>query len=147
MMLTTRGRYAVMAMVDMASNASGSRAIALYEIANRQGIKLNYLEQIFTDLRKGGLVGSVMGPGGGYVLSNDPSSIRVIDVINASGEKVKMIRCEGDADGCMSDKSKCLTHNLWNGLGKHIEQYLASVTLQDLCYSDQDREGVSDARS
>lgn len=137
MILTTRGRYAVMAMVDIAANAVEGKAISLNEVAKRQDIKLNYLEQIFVDLKKSGLVCSIMGPGGGYMLSNPPSNIRIIDIINASGEKLKMIRCDGSANGCMEDKSRCLTHNLWDGLGEHIEQYLASMTLQDVYTNSQ----------
>lgn len=133
MMLTTKGRYAVMAMVDIAVHSKGS-PITLGEIAERQHIALNYLEQIFGKLRKEGLVDSVRGPGGGYMLTSPAASVCIADIILAVDEKVKITRCEGElSSGCMHDKTPCLTHDLWEELGNNIINYLRSVSLEDVC--------------
>jgi Rrf2 family iron-sulfur cluster assembly transcriptional regulator len=132
-MLTTKGRYAVMAMVDLAVKES-DKVITLQDIAVRQQIALSYLEQIFAKLRKEGLVDSVKGPGGGYKLARQPSDISVAEVIYAADETIKMVRCGNNPEaGCMQDKAKCLTHTLWDGLGQVIHHYLASVSLADIC--------------
>jgi Rrf2 family transcriptional regulator, iron-sulfur cluster assembly transcription factor len=130
--LSTRGRYAVMAMVDLASHSKG-RPIALAEIAERQEISLSYLEQLFAKLRRGGLVRSVRGPGGGYLLAHEISQIRVSDVILAVDEPIRATRCApGSPSGCRTNKSRCLTHDLWEELGNQIHLYLSAVTIADV---------------
>ena len=132
MKLSTRGRYAVMAMVDLASHSKG-RPIALAEIAERQEISLSYLEQLFAKLRRGGLVRSVRGPGGGYLLAHEVGQIRVSDVILAVDEPIRATRCApGSPSGCRSNKSRCLTHDLWEELGNQIHLYLSAVTIADV---------------
>lgn len=132
MRLSTKGRYAVMAMVDLARNGHG-RPLALADIAQRQEISLSYLEQLFAKLRRGGLVKSVRGPGGGYLLAREPVAIRISDVILAVDEPIRATRCQpGSPAGCHSDKSRCLTHDLWEELGNQIHLYLSSVTLDDV---------------
>ncbi len=135
MMLTTKGRYAVMAMVDLTYYGKDNKAIALQEISHRQDIALNYLEQIFNKLKKSNLVDSFKGPGGGYKLSKLAKDISVLEVINAVEESIKITRCEeNNHKGCLIKHNKiCFTHALWDGLGKQISNYLDSVTLEDVC--------------
>ncbi|MFD2232359.1 Rrf2 family transcriptional regulator [Phaeospirillum tilakii] len=133
MKLSTKGRYAVMAMVDLASHSHGS-PVALADIAERQEISLSYLEQLFGKLRKGGLVKSVRGPGGGYLLSRPAQQIRISDIILAVDEPIQTTRCSpGTPSGCHDDKGRCLTHDLWEELGNQIYLYLSSVSLADVC--------------
>ena len=133
MKLSTKGRYAVMAMVDLASNSKG-QPVALADIAERQEISLSYLEQLFAKLRKGGLVKSVRGPGGGYLLAYPLEESRVSDIIVAVDEPIRATRCApGSPAGCRSNKSRCLTHDLWEELGNQIHLYLSSVSLADIC--------------
>lgn len=133
MKLSTKGRYAVMAMVDLASNSKG-QPVALADIAERQEISLSYLEQLFAKLRKGGLVKSVRGPGGGYLLAHPMEQSRVSDIILAVDEPIRATRCApGSPAGCRSNQSRCLTHDLWEELGNQIHLYLSSVTLADVC--------------
>lgn len=133
MKLSTKGRYAVMAMVDLASNSKG-QPVALADIAERQEISLSYLEQLFAKLRKGGLVKSVRGPGGGYLLAHTVEESRVSDIILAVDEPIRATRCApGSPTGCRINKSRCLTHDLWEELGNQIHLYLSSVTLADIC--------------
>lgn len=133
MKLSTKGRYAVMAMVDLASH-SGSRPVALADIADRQEISLSYLEQLFAKLRRGGLVRSVRGPGGGYLLSRSMGDTRISDIILAVDEPIRATRCvPGVSRGCHSDNSRCLTHDLWEELGNQIHLYLSAVSLADVC--------------
>lgn len=133
MKLGTKGRYAVMAMVDLAMYDI-ERPITLSEIAERQEISLSYLEQLFAKLRQAGLVKSVRGPGGGYRLAFGASSIRVSDVIRAVDEPIRATRCRpGGPVSCVSKSSRCLTHDLWEELGHQIHLYLSSVTLEDVC--------------
>ena len=137
MNLTTKGRYAVMAMVDIALQEEGKKPVKLAAVADRQEIALNYLEQLFVKLRKANLVKSVRGPGGGYVLSKAVDEMLISDIILAVDEPIKMTRCnsrkEEKAKGCMHDKSFCATHALWDGLGRQIYNYLSSVSLKDVC--------------
>jgi len=131
--LSTRGRYAVMAMVDLAANSNG-QPVALAEVAERQEISLSYLEQLFGKIRRGGLVKSVRGPGGGYLLARAATDTRVSDIIMAVDEPMRATRCTpGSPAGCTSKKSRCLTHDLWEELGNQIYLYLSSVTLADIC--------------
>ena len=133
MILGTRARYAVMALVDLVKYCEG-RPMSLSVIAERQEISLAYLEQIFPKLKKAGLVRSHRGPGGGYLLNRTPETTRVLDIIEAVDESLQMTRCNQEhSGGCMSDKSACVTHALWAGLGRNIEQYLAGISLQDVC--------------
>ena len=132
MRLSTKGRYAVMAMVDLAKHSTG-RPISLADIAERQEISLSYLEQLFAKLRKGGLVKSVRGPGGGYLLAHAGDATRVSDIILAVDEPIRTTRCAANSQaGCRSDKTRCLTHDLWEELGNQIHTYLSSVSLADV---------------
>jgi Rrf2 family iron-sulfur cluster assembly transcriptional regulator len=131
MKLTSKGRYAVTAMLDVAIHAA-SGPVPLADISERQGISLSYLEQLFAKLRKGGLVMSVRGPGGGYKLGRCSAKIAVSDVISAVNESVDATRCSGKGN-CQSG-SQCLTHNLWSDLSDKIEEFLAGVTLSELIH-------------
>jgi Rrf2 family iron-sulfur cluster assembly transcriptional regulator len=132
MRLSTKGRYAVMAMVDLAKH-SGGDPVSLAEIAERQEISLSYLEQLFAKLRKGGLVNSVRGPGGGYLLAFAAAETRISDIILAVDEPIRATRCTPGAPvGCRGNKSRCLTHDLWEELGNQIHLYLSSVSLTDV---------------
>ena len=132
MILSTKGRYAVMAMVDLALQEEGT-PVALTAIATRQEIPLAYLEQIFAKLKRAQLVSSVRGPGGGYMLTKPARIITIADIILAAEESIKMTRCENIShEGCMAPKTRCLTHDLWEGLGQQIHHYLDSVTLADV---------------
>ena len=133
MRLSTKGRYAVMAMVDLAQHGGGD-PVTLAEIAERQEISLSYLEQLFAMLRKNGLVKSVRGPGGGYLLTHDRNETRIADIITAVDEPIHAVRCTpGAATGCRMDRSRCLTHDLWEELSSQIHLYLSSVSLGDVC--------------
>lgn len=132
MKLSTKGRYAVMALVDLASYSKG-QPLALAEIAERQEISLSYLEQLFAKLRRGGLVNSVRGPGGGYLLARPANETRISDVILAVDEPIRATRCApGSPLGCRGNNSRCLTHDLWEELGNQIHLFLSSVTLDDV---------------
>jgi Rrf2 family iron-sulfur cluster assembly transcriptional regulator len=121
-----------MALVDLAAASSG-KPVALADIAERQEISLSYLEQLFAKLRRGGLVSSVRGPGGGYRLAHSPADTRISDIILAVDEPIRATRCTpGQPFGCRSNKSRCLTHDLWEELGNQIYLYLSSVTLEDV---------------
>ena len=132
MRLSTKGRYAVMAMVDLACRSDG-KPVALADIAERQEISLSYLEQLFAKLRKGGLVKSVRGPGGGYMLAHSAEATRISDIILAVDEPIRATRCtSGKPEGCHSNKSRCLTHDLWEELGHQIHLFLSGVSLADV---------------
>lgn len=132
MLLGTRGRYAVMALVELVRQSSDGKPVTLASLSEEQEISLSYLEQIFLVLRKKGLVQSVRGPGGGYVLARPAELTRIADIIMAVDEPIRMTRCQGKS-GCMADHSRCLTHELWEGLGDHIYDYLSSISLADVC--------------
>src|SRR5215472_1653827 len=131
MQLSTKGRYAVMAMTDLAGRGD-ARAISVAEIAERQQISQAYLEQLFARLRRRGLVTSHRGPGGGYRLARPAAETSVADVVIAVDEPLKAIRCNGGKTGCMKDGARCLTHDLWEETGRQIQSYLASVSLADV---------------
>lgn len=131
MKLTTKGRYAVTAMLDLALN-HGKGPINLAEISSRQGISLSYLEQLFSKLRKRGLVGSARGPGGGYTLGHLASEISVADVIRAVDETVDATRCGGTKDCNGDGEERCLTHDLWESLSLQIEEFLRGISLDDI---------------
>jgi Rrf2 family iron-sulfur cluster assembly transcriptional regulator len=133
MQLSTKGRYAVMAMTDLARQAD-QKAVSLADIASRQEISLSYLEQLFARLRRGGLVKSVRGPGGGYRLAKPATDTSVADIVLAVNEPLRATRCagQGSPKGCMLGGERCLTHNLWEQMGHQIHNYLAGVSLQDV---------------
>lgn len=137
MKLTSRGRYAVTAMFDIALRPEGER-VTLNEISQRQGISLSYLEQIFARLRRAGLVSSLRGPGGGYTLARPAAEISVADIIHAVDEVLDARYCQGGRD-CHNGQ-ECLSHMLWNDLSEKIEAYLHEITLQQLI--DQRRDGM-----
>ena len=141
MRLSTKGRYAVMAMADLAGHAPEShnqsladiKPVALADIAERQDISLSYLEQLFAKLRRGGLVTSVRGPGGGYRLSRPSAELRIADIIVAVDEPIAATRCKtGSAKGCTKTGARCVTHDLWEELGQQIHVFLSSVSLADV---------------
>lgn len=129
MRLTTKGRYAVTAMLDLAFHCQ-TKPVTLTDIASRQTISLSYLEQLFAKLRKSDIVVGVRGPGGGYRLSRDVSEISVADVIAAVDETIDSTKCGGKGD-CQEGEA-CLTHELWLGLSEHIRSYLKDISLGDL---------------
>ena len=133
MRLSTKGRYAVMAMADLARReGDATRAVALADIAERQEISLSYLEQLFARLRRKGLVKSARGPGGGYRLARTAVETSIADIVHAVDEPLRATRCEKVGPGCMMRGERCLTHDLWADLGDRIEDYLASVSLADV---------------
>jgi len=133
MELNTRGRYAVMAMADLAKFGDG-QSVPLSAVAQRQRISLDYLEQLFLKLRRAGLVESVRGRHGGYRLGRSANEIFVAEIMNAVEEGTRMTRCFGEGTaGCLGE-SRCLTHDLWTALGARIESFLASVSLADVVH-------------
>jgi len=134
MRLSTKGRYAVMAMADLARRQTDAeRAVALADIAARQEISLSYLEQLFARLRRKGLVKSARGPGGGYRLARTAETTSIAEIVHAVDEPLRATRCGGSqSKGCMLKGERCLTHDLWEDLGQQIEAYLASVSLADV---------------
>jgi len=135
--LTTKGRYAVTAMLDVAFH-SQKRPVTLTDIATRQTISLSYLEQLFSRLRRAGIVKGVRGPGGGYKLSRKPSEINIADIIAAVDDQLDSTKCGGEAN-CQKNQS-CLTHDLWMGLSEQIRDYLKGITLGDLLERHQVQE-------
>ena len=129
MRLTTKGRYAVTAMLDLSINASNG-PVTLSDISKRQAISLSYLEQLFSKLRKQELVSSVRGPGGGYMLGRAGGEISVAEIIDAVSETVDTTKCQGKGD-CQGGKM-CLTHYLWEDLSKQIHNFLSNISLADL---------------
>lgn len=141
MRLTTKGRFAVTAILDLVLQ-SGSGPVTLLGISERQDISLSYLEQLFGKLRRNNIVESVRGPGGGYYLARDSKAITVADIVIAVDEPLDATRCGGM--GNCRDEHQCLTHELWMGLNKQIYDYLASVTLQDLARQQQNRPAATE---
>ncbi|MCE2716004.1 MAG: RrF2 family transcriptional regulator [Pseudomonadota bacterium] len=132
MKLSTKSRYAIMAMVDLAEQPSGS-CVSLSSIAERQGLPLQYLEQLFAKLRKSHLVNSSRGTNGGYELTRAPNEIRIYDIILATDAPVKVTRCNAhDAKGCSKDIKRCNSHNLWHELEHVVHDYLIQVSLADV---------------
>jgi len=127
--LTTKGRYAVTAMLDLAFH-SQAKPVTLVDIANRQTISLSYLEQLFARLRRAGMVKGVRGPGGGYTLCGEAGNINIADIIAAVDERVDSTKCGGEAN-CQKHQA-CLTHDLWMGLSDQIREYLKGITLGQL---------------
>ena len=132
MKLTTKGRYAVMAMADLASNQE-LKPVSLNEISLRQNISLSYLEQLFSKLKNEKLVKSIRGPAGGYVLERNPKDIKISNIIFAVDEQVKTLNCKKESKkGCHGKTVKCITHNLWEDLEQHINHFFENVSLSDL---------------
>ena len=132
MKLTNKGRYAVMAMADLASNANNG-PVSLSEISLRQNISLAYLEQIFLKLKNNKLVKSSRGASGGYILEKPASEIKLLNIISAVDEEVRTLNCKKNSKkGCNNRFSKCITHNLWDELDQHINSFFEKVKLQDL---------------
>ena len=136
MKLTSKGRYAVMAMADLAKN-NVKEPTSLTEISLRQGISISYLEQLFLKLRKNNLVQSARGPSGGYVLSKPPEEIKLLNIINAVDEKIETLKCKKESKrGCNHKSIKCITHNLWDDLGAHINKFFYDNTLSDILFKE-----------
>ena len=136
MKLTSKGRYAVMAMADLAKN-NVKEPTSLAEISLRQGISVAYLEQLFLKLRKNNLVKSVRGPLGGYVLSKPPEEIKLLSIIRAVDEKIKTVKCRKESKkGCNGQSIKCITHNLWDDLENHINKFFEENTLTDILFKE-----------
>jgi len=132
MILTTKARYAVMAVIEIADDKS-LNPLSLSEISKRQNISLSYLEQIFSSLKKSGIVLSVKGPGGGYVLGKKTSEITIAQIIRAIGEPIKMTNCGVAKKTCLPKNVRCKTHHLWSGLENKIYEYLNSISLDKIC--------------
>ena len=136
MKLTSKGRYAVMAMADLAKN-NVKKPTSLTEISLRQGISISYLEQLFLKLRRNNLVQSIRGPSGGYVLSKPPEEIKLLSIINAVDEKIKTLKCRKESKrGCNHKSIKCITHNLWDDLEIHINKFFEDNTLNDVFFRE-----------
>ena len=136
MKLTSKGRYAVMAMADLAKN-NVKEPTSLTEISLRQGISISYLEQLFLKLRKNNLVQSARGPSGGYVLSKPPGEIKLLSIISAVDEKIKTVKCKRESKkGCNGKLIKCITHNLWDDLETHINKFFENNTLNDILFKE-----------
>ncbi len=135
MKLTTKGRYAVQAMADIAAHSSDTSTgppVSLPDVAMRQRISAGYLEQLFAKLRRAGLIDSVRGVAGGYRLAREARSIRVIEIVEAVDEEIQTTACGGKPVGCQGSGARCLTHDLWDELGRQIEIFLNAVTLEDV---------------
>jgi Rrf2 family iron-sulfur cluster assembly transcriptional regulator len=132
MKLSTKGRYAVTAMADIAQHANG-QPLSLAEISGRQNISLAYLEQLFGKLRRAGLVDSMRGPGGGYTLARPADEIAVSQIMAAVEERLQATQCSGEVgNGCGTAGTRCLTHNLWERLSAHVHLFLQQTTLEDV---------------
>ena len=136
MKLNSKARYAVMALADLAKN-NAKEPTSLTEISLRQGISIDYLEQLFLKLRKNNLVQSARGPLGGYVLSKPPGEIKLLSIINAVDEKIKTVKCRKESKkGCNGKSIKCITHNLWDNLETHINKFFEENTLNDILFKE-----------
>tara|TARA_B100000989_G_scaffold162944_1_gene121718 strand:- start:173 stop:601 length:429 start_codon:yes stop_codon:yes gene_type:complete len=139
MKLTTKGRYAVMALVDLA-RFDNINPVSLRDISLRQGISLDYLEQIFSKLRKNQIVQSVRGNQGGYVLNRKAKEIKLSNIFEAVDEKIKTVQCKKESKkGCTGKQIKCLTHNLWDELENHINNFFDKKSLEDLVKENRER--------
>ena len=136
MKLTSKGRYAVMAMADLAKS-NIKEPTNLTEISLRQGISISFLEQLFLKLRKNNLVQSARGPSGGYVLTKPPGEIKLLSIISAVDEKIKTVKCKKESKkGCNGKSIKCITHNLWDDLEAHINKFFENNTLEDILFKE-----------
>ena len=139
MKLTSKGRYAVMALVDLARFDS-INPVSLRDISLRQGISLDYLEQIFLKLKKNQIVQSIRGTQGGYILSKKPNEIKLTNIFYAVDEKVKTVQCKKESKkGCHGKAIKCITHNLWDELENHINNFFDEKSLEDLVNDNRER--------
>jgi len=136
MILTKKSKYATIAVIDMLVSGP-QKPISLSVIAARQNISLSFLEQIFSALKKANIVKSVRGAGGGYLLVKEPQNINIADIIFAIDEPIKMTRCSGKGGGCVSKKTRCKTHDLWQGLEQNIHNYLRSIYITNINQSSQ----------
>ena len=138
MKLTSKGRYAVMALVDLA-RFDNINPVSLRDISLRQGISLDYLEQIFSKLKRNEIVKSIRGTQGGYVLNKNPNDIKLTNIFHAVDEKVKTVQCKKESKkGCNGKASKCITHNLWDELETHINSFFENKSLEDLLTSNKE---------
>jgi len=136
MKLTSKGRYAVMAMADLAIN-NAKEPTNLTEISLRQGISISYLEQLFLKLRRNNLVQSARGPSGGYILSRPPEEIKLLSILSAVDEKINTVKCKKESKkGCNGKSIKCITHNLWDDLENHIKNFFEDNTLNDILFRE-----------
>jgi Rrf2 family iron-sulfur cluster assembly transcriptional regulator len=134
MKLSTKGRYAVTALADIALNGT-ARPVTLAEISERQDISLAYLEQLFVRLRRAGIVESVRGPGGGYLLARPATDLRISEVMVAVDERLNAMGCDGkweEGQGCGKSREACLTHNLWEQLSAHVHVFLSQTSIADV---------------
>ena len=139
MKLTSKGRYAVMALVDIA-RFDNINPVSLRDISLRQGISLDYLEQIFSKLKKNNIVKSIRGTHGGYVLNKSPNDIKLTNIFHAVDEKIKTVQCKKDSKkGCNGKATKCITHDLWDELEVHINTFFENKSLEDLVKNNKDR--------
>jgi len=139
MKLTTKGRYAVMALADLA-NFSDQNPVSLRDISLRQGISLDYLEQIFSKLKKDDIVKSIRGKNGGYMLTKNPEQIKLSNIFSAVDEKVKTLLCKRESKkGCNNKSTKCITHYLWDDLEMHINDFFDKKNLGDLLKNNLER--------
>ena len=139
MKLTSKGRYAVMALVDLA-RFDRINPVSLRDISLRQGISLDYLEQIFSKLKKNQIVKSIRGTHGGYILSKSPNDIKLKNIFNAVDEKIKTVQCKKDSKkGCNGRATKCITHNLWDELENHINNFFDEKSLEDLVRDNNEK--------
>ena len=139
MKLTSKGRYAVMALVDLA-RFDNINPVSLRDISLRQGISLDYLEQIFSKLKKNQIVKSIRGTQGGYILNKNPNDIKLTNIFHAVDEKVKTVQCKKESKkGCNGKTTKCLTHNLWDELETHINNFFDKKSLEDLVKDNLER--------
>ena len=138
MKLTSNGRYAVMALVDLA-RFDNINPVSLRDISLRQGLSLDYLEQIFSKLKKNEIVKSIRGTQGGYVLNKNPNDIKLTNIFNAVDEKVKTVQCKKESKrGCNGKATKCITHNLWDELEIHINTFFENKSLKDLLNNNKE---------
>ena len=138
MKLTSKGRYAVMALVDLA-RFDNINPVSLRDISLRQGISLDYLEQIFFKLKKNEIVKSIRGTQGGYVLNKNPNDIKLTNIFHAVDEKVKTVQCKKESKkGCNGKATKCITHNLWDELELHINTFFENKSLKDLLNNNKE---------
>ena len=140
MKLTTKGRYAVMALADLAKFYKDAKPVPLRDISLRQGISLLYLEQIFSKLKKNEIVKSIRGTQGGYILNKKAKEIKLTNIFDAVDEKVKTVQCKKESKkGCNGKTTKCLTHNLWDELESHINNFFEEKSLEDLVKDNAER--------
>ena len=139
MKLTSKGRYAVMALADLA-RFNSKNPVSLRDISLRQGISLDFLEQIFSKLKKHNIVKSIRGTNGGYILSVNPEQIKLASILNAVDEEVKTLQCKKESKkGCNGKTTKCITHNLWDELENHINNFFEKKNLKDLINNNSER--------